>query len=159
MRMLIALLVLVVLTGLIMWQYKADVRVLEKHHEKIQQVSSSPQESDQQRDCTEQAFARYKGLGLESNKSASYKGHFSTGLNQCYELIESTDASLDTLWKRVTLYEADGKVFGSYAWHSAPDQKPADIPPFNCDVQMPTGEHKSCSSETEFRFLADTYMK
>lgn len=158
MRMLITLIILAAMCGLIVWQFNTQKIVLEKHQEKKQSVVAS-QETEQQHNCTGTAFARFRMLGLEANRSASYKAHFNTGLNQCYALIESTDVSLNVLWKRVTLYDGDGKVFGTYAWHSQQDRKPTEVPPFNCDVAMPSGEHRACSTETEFRYLADTYMK
>jgi hypothetical protein len=156
--MLVTVIILAAMFGLVMWQYNAQIKVLEKHHEK-QQTQVVSQESEQEHQCAELAFSRYRTLGLEANRTAKYKGHYNTARNQCYALIESTDASLDTLWKRITLYDGDGKVFGTYAWRSEHDRKPSDVPPFNCDVAMPTGDHRVCSSETEFRYFADTYMK
>jgi len=158
MRMLVTLIVLAALFGLVMWQYNTQLKVLEKH-QKQKQTQVASQESEQEHQCSEGAFARYRMLGLESNRTAKYKGHFNAGLGHCYTLIETADTSLDTLWKRITLFDGDGKVFGTFGWHSQPGRKNADIPPFNCDVQMPTGEHRTCSTETEFRFFADAYMK
>jgi len=159
MRMLIMLLLLLAMCGLVVWQFNAQKVVLEKHQQHAAASASvaSPQ-NEQQTQCTQNARARFLALGLEANKSAGFKGHYNTTRSQCYALIESTDVTLDTLWKRVTLYDGDGKVFGTYTWRSEPDRKPTDVPPFNCDLAIPGGgDHRSCSSETEFRFYADSY--
>lgn len=158
MRMLVTLMILVALFGLVLWQYNTQLKVLEKH-QKQKQTQVASQESAQEHECSETAFARYRMLGLESNRAAKYKGHFNTTLNECYALIETADVQLDTRWNRITLYQGDGKVFGTYGWHSQPGRKDSEIPAFNCDVQMPTGEHRTCGTEAEFRFLADSYMK
>ena len=143
---------------LVMWQYKADYHALETRQQHTQAASVSADQQTQN-DCTGKGAARFRQLGLQYNKAAKYSAHFNASLNQCYALIETSNVSLDTLWKHITLYDADGKVFAAYEWHSQPGQSAADIPPFTCDVTMPGGEHRDCTSESDFRNLTTAYMK
>jgi hypothetical protein len=158
MKTLITLLVLIAMVGLVMWQYKADYRALETRQQHVPDPSVA-KDQEIQHDCADKAAARVKQLGLQYSKTTKYSAHFNATLNQCYALIENTDKSLDIVWNHITLYDADGKVFAAYAWHSQPGQSAADIPPFTCEVTLPTGEHRDCNSEGDFRSLVAAYMK
>ena len=154
----ITLLVVGAMAALLIWQYRAQYAALQGHHER-EQVASAAQDNEPQYQCNEKALERFRRLGLQDNATASHKGHFNTALNQCYMLIENSESKLDTNWKHITLYDGDGKVFASYGWHSESGEKDTDIPPYTCDVALPSGEHQTCKTEAEFRYLADTYMK
>jgi hypothetical protein len=158
MKRFITLLILAAMCGLVWWQYQTQYSKLQSHQHQVKDESAS-QGLVLQHDCLTKALARFNFLGLASNKSANYKGHYSASLGQCYALIGSNETSLDTVWKHLTLYDADGKVFASYAWHSQDDQKAADIPPYTCEVTLPSGEERTCKSEADFRDLIGAYMK
>ncbi|HEY2346952.1 MAG TPA: hypothetical protein VGH80_13925 [Xanthomonadaceae bacterium] len=155
---LITLIVLATLVGLVIWQYRTQYAVLE-HHQQAQQDAASAQADQAQLQCNQSALARFQALRLDDNPTARHKGHFNPTLDQCYILIESSENSLDTDWKHITLYAADGKVFASYGWHSENGEQAADIPPYTCDVTLPTGEHRACKTEADFRNLVGAYMR
>ena len=155
---LIALFVLALLAGVVLWQYRAQYAVLEKHHQQQQEVAAV-QANQPQLQCEQSARARFQALGLDAHPGAKSKGHFSAALNQCYELMEDRHSSTGTDWKNLTLYDADGKVFASYGWHSDSDSPGAVISPYTCEVTLPSGQHRDCGSEDEFTALVGAYMR
>ena len=158
MKSIILLLVIAALVGLIVWQYKTLPVALENQQKKVEDLNASRSVAAQQQ-CHDQAHARFIQLGLEGQPTQSFRSRYNTQLDKCYLQIENTSVSLDILWKNLTLSEAvSGINLGSYSWRSAPGQTPADVPPFTCEVTMPSGGKTECKSETEFRNLIKAYM-
>jgi hypothetical protein len=159
MKSIILLLVLAALIGLLFWQYKTIPVSLKNHERKVKELSVSKSLAAQQQ-CHDQAHARFALLGLEGQASETFKSHYNAPLEKCFLQVENTSSSLDIVWKNVTLSDAaSGSNFGSYSWRSTPGQRPSDVPPFTCEVTLPSGEKKDCASEAEFRSLIETYMK
>lgn len=154
----ITLLFIAAMVALVVWQFRAQHALLETH-QRHQQDAVAAHESEAQLRCNASALARFQVLHLEGNPSAKHRGHFNLARGQCYILIENSENSLDTDWKHITLYDADGKVFGSYGWHSESDRQPAEIPPYTCDVTLPSGAHQACKTEDDFRSLVGAYMR
>jgi hypothetical protein len=158
MKALILLLVIAAMVGLLFWQFQTESVSLEHHQKKQQDLSVSKELATQQL-CSDQAHDRFNLQGWQSQPTATFKGHFNAELGKCFALIENDSASLGTTWKNVTLTDAaNGKNFASYSWRSEPGQKPADVPPFTCEVTVPSGERTDCTSETEFKNLIKTYL-
>ncbi len=159
MRMIITLLVLAVMVGALVWQYKVQVLALEDH--KRQQHDQSVSETVAvQAKCTAQAQQRFALLGLGSGQTATFKSHYDAKTDKCFVQVESTSSSLGTVWHNVTLYEAvKGIVFGTYSWRSVPGQKAADVAPYTCEVKLPSGERRTCRSDAEFKGFVRTYMQ
>jgi hypothetical protein len=160
MKSIIFVVVLLVLAGLVAWQFNAQLLALKGHKQKVQVAAVSRVVSAQQQKCTQQAHARFKSLGWESQPSASFKGHYNAQFDKCFVQIENTNSSLGTVWKSATLSDAiSGTTIGSYSWRGAPGQKSSDVAPYTCEVTTPGGARTDCRSEAEFRELIKDYMQ
>ena len=157
-RTFVVLLALALLAAMMLWQYRAQYTVLEKHQQ-ARQDAAHEQASQVQQQCDQAAAARFQALGLAEGAGAAHTGHFNPVSGQCHVLIESSEQQLGTTWKHITVYDADGKVLASYGWHSEEGRQAADIPPYSCDVTLPSGDQRSCVSEADFRQLVGAYMQ
>ncbi len=159
MKSIILLAVIALMVGLLMWQYKTEYVSLEKNELHVKDASVARQLAVQDQ-CKDQAQARFRQLGWEGHGAATFKSHFNAKLDKCFVQIESSKASFDMVWSTVTLSDANsGSNIGSYSWRGATGQKPAEVPPFTCVVTMLSGEHRTCTSDAEFRGLIAAYMK
>lgn len=154
----IALLVLIAMAGFVYWQFRAQYKVLEQHEQRKQEAAAALA-AQPQIDCEKDAAARFDRLGLASHPAASHKAHFNSALNQCYQWIEDRRTSMDTLWRNITVYDGRGRVYGSFGWHSAGDRPHDATAPYTCTVTLPSGEHRDCGSEAEFKRLTTVYMQ
>ncbi len=160
MKSIIIVLVLLMLAGLVAWQFNAQVLALKGHKQHVQEVAASRGITAQQQLCADQAHARFRLLGWDSQPSASFKGHYNAQLEKCFVQIENTSSSLGTVWKSTTLSDAiGGTTFGSYSWRGKPGQKSADVAPYTCEVTMPGGARSGCRSDADFKELIKTYMQ
>ena len=159
MKTIVALLVLAALVGVVVWQYHTQYLVLADHKRQVHDASVSPSVAAQQQ-CSEQARARFRQPDPGDAKQTVYKSRYNATLSRCFMQIDTTNASLGTVWKYVTLSDAvEGEVVGSYSWHSLPGKKDSEVTPFTCEVVMPTGEKQLCKSDEEFRNLIKFYLK
>ncbi|MBS0462926.1 MAG: hypothetical protein JSS41_10710 [Proteobacteria bacterium] len=156
-RHVISLLILAALAGLLVWTFRAQRSALDAHQRKQEDVAAA-QAAQVQANCAQAAQDRFVRLGLDAAAGGTYKGHFNTARNQCYQLIGSRRSAAGTDWKTFTLYDASGKVFGNYGWHSDSSGRAAS-PPYTCDVTLPSGAQQTCASETEFRQLIGAYLQ
>jgi hypothetical protein len=117
---------------------------------------------DLQERCAKQAREQFKQLGWDKQEVAGFTNHYNEKMNKCFMLIQSTDAksSPGTIWTNSVLLDAfEGKELGTYSWHTVKDKKYWEVPPFQCEVTLPSGEIKPCNSEVEFNELIKIYME
>ena len=117
---------------------------------------------DFQERCAKQAREQFKQLGWDKEPMAGFTNHYNEKMNKCFVLIENTDAksSPGTIWTNVVLMDAfEGKELGLYSWHTEKDKKYWEVPPFQCEVTLPSGEKKICNSREEFDELIKVYME
>ena len=91
-----------------------------------------------------------------------FTNHYNEKLNRCFMLVEETDVKSDpgTIWTNKTLLDAfEGKELATYSWHSDKVKKYWQVPPFQCEVTLPSGEKKICNSGAEFDELIKVYME
>lgn len=156
-RHVISLLILAALVGLVMWTFRAQRAALESHQRK-QDSAVAAQAAQVQANCAQAASDRFARLGLDEAAGGTHQAHYNTALNQCYQLIGSRRSAAGTDWKTFTLYDATGKVFGNYGWHSDSAGRRASSP-YTCDVTLPSGVQQTCASEAEFRQLIGAYLQ
>jgi hypothetical protein len=64
------------------------------------------------------------------------------------------------IWTYLDVRDAfEGKRYGTYVWHTETSKKYLVVPPFTCEVTLPTGEQKACHSMDEFEELVKVYME
>ncbi len=151
----IALLILLGLAGLLVWQYKAQYAVLDKRRIQQQEAAAS-QATQVQQHCADSARERVRRLGLADQSGVQPQAFFNPALQQCYMLIKTRRNRMGTLWKNATLYDANGRVFGSFGWNSGTGG--GAMPPYTCEVTLPSGERRTCASESEFNRLIRAYL-
>jgi len=126
-------------------------------------VAESSKLQQAQGNCAEQARKAFDALGYSKHEFAAYEGHYAAGLNKCVLRVLHTDAQTvrgKALWMYVNVLDAaDGKTYGTYAWHTETSKKFVVVPPVTCEVMLPTGEQKTCRSMEEFQDLASVYME
>jgi len=126
------------------------------------QVLSAAASFNFQERCAKQAREQFKQLGWDKEQMAGFTNHYNEKLNKCFVLIENTDAksSPGTIWTNVVLMDAfEGRELGLYSWHTEKDKKYWEVPPFQCEVNLPSGEKKICNSREEFDELIKIYME
>jgi len=153
----IALLVLAAMAGLVYWQFRAQYAVLEEHDQR-QPDAAAARAAQPQLDCAQAAAARFRNLGLATHAGASHRARFNAALNQCYQWIEDRRTAMGTEWRNITLYDGRGRVFASFGWHSVDGRPRENTSPYSCNVTLPSGEHRDCGSEAEFKQLTAVYM-
>jgi hypothetical protein len=119
-------------------------------------------EFDLQDRCAQQALRAFNAAGLQHNETAGYTNHYSNRLNKCFVEMQWTVVLADTIWTYKTLSDAyQGKVYGSYSWHTVKDKKYWEVPPFECTM-YPDGNEthlEVCKSGAEFDEFARRYME
>lgn len=156
-RTLTALLVFGALALLVLWQYRTQYTVLEQHQQS-QQSAAVEASRQPQLLCEQAAVDRIHRLGLNDQPGVSRSVHFNRSMQQCYMVVRNRHSSLGTDWKTATVYDDQGRVFGSFGWRSDTDASNRTISPYTCTVTLPTGEHRDCGSEAEFQRLIGVYM-
>lgn len=162
-------LVAVTLAAGLYWNWK-QTTVISEQLRKIDgltsKMSSRPDinrvEIDLQEQCAKQAREQYNQSEWSKEPDAGFTNHYNQTLNKCFMLIGNTDAKIDpgTIWTNVTLVDAfEGKVLGSYHWHTEKGKKYWEVPPFQCEVTLPSGEKVFCKSQAEFDDLIKIYME
>jgi hypothetical protein len=117
---------------------------------------------DLQEKCAKQALEEFREGGWEKNPMAGFTNHYNVPLNKCFVLVENTDTKTTpgTIWTNKVLSDAfEGKIYGSYAWHTDKGKKYWEVPPVECKVTMLSSEEKQCGSDDEFGALIKQYME
>jgi hypothetical protein len=115
-----------------------------------------------QAQCAKQAALVYKDSGWEKASIAGYENHYNEKLNKCFVAMQNTDVktSAGRLTTSRFLVDAfEGKTLGTYFWQSAKNTPYGEVPPFECDVTISSGEKKVCHSSDEFEELLKVYMQ
>jgi hypothetical protein len=116
-----------------------------------------------QGECAKQARLEYNEGGWKKEQMAGFTNHYNEKMNKCFMLIESTTPSTakdGTFFTNKTLSDAfEGQNYGLYVWQSDKKKKYWEVPPFECDVTLPSGEKKMCQSSDEFGELIKVYMQ
>jgi hypothetical protein len=131
--------------------------------------TSSPQPNpaaaasfDFQERCAKQAREQFQQSYWSKQEMTGFTNHYNEKLNRCFMLVESTDVKTDpgTMWINKTLLDAfEGRELATYSWHSDKVKKYWQVPPFQCEVTLPSGEKKICNSDAEFEELIKVYME
>jgi hypothetical protein len=171
MRLALAVLFLVLLVmATLLRSHSARIRELELT---VKQLDSKVDEKgttsslELQAKCSEQARKFFSDMGFAKNDMAGFENHYNSQMNKCFVQVSSskafkTDAkkSSSTLWTYRNVFDAfEGKEYGSFAWHDKEGKKYWEIPPFQCEVTLPSGEKKFCHSDDEFTDLVKVYMQ
>jgi hypothetical protein len=144
----------------------AVIREQQKRIDSLNAAASSREavdraEFDLQDRCAQQALRAFNATGLQHNETAGYTNHYSNRLKKCFIETQATDVVGDTIWTYKTLSDAyEGKVYGSYSWHTVKGKKYWEVPPFECTM-YPDGSESSlevCKSGAEFDEFVRQYM-
>ena len=159
MKSLITLLVIAVMIAVLVWQYRVSVIALEKHQQLVQDQSVL-QGLETQHQCAEQVFAIFRQRGLQYQKSAAWKGHYSASMGKCYAQIETNALTLDIVWHGVSVFDAATNIeVAGYSSRTSPGQKEPEVTPFTCEVTLPPNARTTCASRAEFMERIKAYMQ
>jgi hypothetical protein len=117
---------------------------------------------DLQEKCAKQAQKAFDKMQFQDRTLASFTNHYNVKLNRCFIETEQemVPGGPDIFWTYKFVSDAyEGKDFGSYVWHSDKVKKYWEVPPFQCQVTLPSGEEKLCKSSDEFDDLIKVYMQ
>ena len=113
--------------------------------------------------CAEQARKVFNDSQYSKREFAAYENHYTAKLDKCVMRVLHTDAHTTRgklIWTYLNVLDAfEGKQYGTYAWYSETNKKYLVVPPFTCEVTLPTGEQKTCHSMDEFEELVKVYME
>jgi hypothetical protein len=113
--------------------------------------------------CAEQARNVFHEAAYSKAEFATYENHYAAKLNKCVMRVLYTDAhapKAKAIWAYLNVVDAfDGKQYGKYAWHTETNKNFLIVPPFTCEVTLPTDEEKICHSMEEFEELMKVYME
>ena len=110
---------------------------------------------DLQVKCSEQAHKTF----VQSRFNAGYENHYNAKLKKCFiDMQDTTSQGKEYLTNRYVSDAIEGKLYGTYAWHSAHNKKYWEVPPTICEVESLQGEKQRCNSEEEFSKLVQVYM-
>ena len=161
----IALLCVAVGLGVLLFRQSTTVAFQEAQLAAIgAEVSALKQQTksvslDLQIKCSEQAHKAFIQCGFKANDMAGYQNHYNIQLKQCLIETQSTTTQGKTVWHYRNLHDAiEGKLYGTYIWHTDAVKKYWEVPPFMCEVESPQGEKQQCHSEEEFEKLIQVYM-
>lgn len=115
---------------------------------------------DLQEKCAKQAHFAFKLRDFQREHAAGFTNHYNEKLNKCFVEIQHLDDKLSpgTLYIFKTASDAfEDRVFGQYSWRSEKGKKRSEVPPFLCQVTLPSGETKTCGSLDEFDALIKSY--
>jgi len=134
----------------------------------VEQISARLPEKDAaasfdlQAKCAKQARKAFAALGYAKDAMAGFENHYNSRLNKCFIHVTNTDAKISpgTIWTHRDVFDAvEGKAYGTYSWHTEKDKKYWEVPPFQCEATLPSGEKRLCNSDAEFTELMKIYME
>jgi hypothetical protein len=117
---------------------------------------------DLQEKCAKQAQEVFKVSGKEKEQLAGFENHYNEKLNRCFMTIQDTDVKTapgGITTSKFLLDAFEGKYLGTFIWQSDKLKKAREVPPFQCDVTLPSGEKRVCHSSDEFNELVRGYMQ
>ena len=116
-----------------------------------------------QAQCSEQARKVFEDSGYSKSQFAAYEHHYAAKLDKCVMRVLHTDAHTTqgkVIWAYINVLDAfEGKQYGTYTWRTETNKKYLIVPPFACEVTLPTGEQKTCQSMDEFEELVKVYTE
>jgi hypothetical protein len=159
MKSLVTLFVMILMAAILFWQYRVSVIALEKHKQLVRDQSVL-QGVEKQHQCADQVFAVFRQRGLQYQRSAGWKGHYSASLGKCYAQIETNTLTLDIAWHSVSVFDAATNIeVAGYSSRTSPGQKESEVTPFTCEVTLPPDDRTTCASRAEFMERIKTYME
>lgn len=159
MKSLVTLLAIAFMAAILFWQYRVSVIALEKHKQLVQDQSVL-QGLEKQHRCAEQVFAVFRQRGLEYQRTASWKDHYSASMGKCFAQIETNALTLDITWHSVSVFDVATNIeVAGYSSRTSPGQKESEVTPFTCEVTLPSGARATCSSRDEFMARIKAYMQ
>lgn len=119
----------------------------------------------QQKMCDEQARKKYlenrlSDFDAKSNQfTSSYTSHYDPTVNICYVRVHSLSADKKGSMVSDVVYDAfGGRVYATYIWLNSEGKKFWEVPPSECDVEIPGKPEEKCNSNTEFDELSEKYF-
>ena len=116
--------------------------------------------------CDEQAEKRFQedknsdDFGDKKKKNPpleSYTSHYDPTVNVCYVRINSISANPPMTSDAV--YDAfGGREFAAYIWVNAQKKKFFEVPPTECDIDIPGKPQEKCDSIDEFNRETEKYF-
>jgi hypothetical protein len=158
----------ILVAGALSWNWKQAAIINEqqkKIDDLVSKTSANPTaDIDLQEKCASQAKRAFEQSGYQNNEMAGYFNHYNHKLGKCFVETQSTDAKTTpgTIWTYKVLSDAyEGKIYGTYSWHTVENKKYWEVPPFDCSM-YPDGNDSSlkiCKSDAEFDNFGSTFLE
>lgn len=117
----------------------------------------------QQKMCDEQAAKkfheeRYSDFEKKDELPlTSYTSHYDPAVNVCYVRVHSVHITPPIVSDRV--YDAfGGRVYANFVWIGTRDKKFWEVPPTECDFNIPGKPEEKCATDTQFDDLTEKYF-
>jgi hypothetical protein len=154
---------LIILVGIMRTQSNNILDLQREIRDLNARLAERSKADEAQAKCAEQARKVFDNSGYSKSEIAAYENHYTTKLGKCAMRVLHTDAHTargKVIWTYLNVLDAfEGKQYGTYAWHTETNKKYLVVPPFTCEVTLPTGEQKTCYSMDEFEELVKVYME
>ena len=110
---------------------------------------------DLQERCATQARREFTRLGWDKVRGADFLNHYSAEFGKCFMMIVNNSGDFD----HKTVFDAfEGTAYATYGWQADKVKKYWEVPPYTCNVTLPSGEERVCRSSDEFDELVN-YMR
>ena len=124
------------------------------------QALPKPASLEVQAKCFEQARKFFAQSGYRTVAGDDLTNHFATKLNRCFLEVLQTKSQGETIWTHRFVFDAfEGRLYGSFGWHSDPVKKYRDVAPMMCEVYSLDGTKATCHSDEEFTEMTKVYMQ
>jgi hypothetical protein len=116
----------------------------------------------QQKMCDDQAAKKFHedestSLYVGDKPLYSYTSHYDPTVNVCYVRVHTFGANPPSVSDAV--YDAfGGRVYASYIWIGDHKKKYWEVPPTECDINIPGKPVERCTSSDEFDELTEKYF-
>ena len=157
-------LVVVCLAGVVLLEH----RTLQEQQHQIDSIIANADSGsraaayDLQEKCAQQAAEAFKSQQANERRYGSqsampgYTNHYNARLNRCFIAITESSGQPFSISKSIMDVQ-ESKSYAMYADSNPQGRTYSNVKPTFCEVWLPSGEKKTCSSAAEFDELVKVY--
>jgi len=109
--------------------------------------------------CDEQAARRFRENTPDKERDwDSYTSHYDPRVNVCYVRINRTFVGTANALTLTITDAFEGRVYATYVWSNPGNKKFWEVPPSNCEINVPGKDTIKCTSSDEFDSLTEKYF-
>jgi hypothetical protein len=148
-------------------QDKDRIAQLEKQTKELQEQLQQQRRTmnlESQEKCADGARKSYLADGWDKAKANtlnSYTNHYNEKLNRCFIEVVSTQITPSTgriFTSRQVSDAFEGRLYSAIYINKTKEDPPGSLPVFQCELNTPSGEKKSCRTVEEYETFIKQYM-